>query len=172
MITSDEAIELLRSNDLIGLAMEADAVRKRLHPECIVSYPAREVLLPEPSETISLSPGESMEEYVTRLALLRQQQEATGAVTAVIPRAHGTAAEYLKIVAVSRIYLENISHVQTSWVVGLKICQIALRFGADDITGSQNEKHRPTEEQLRCLIRDAGFVPKQRDALFQSYFLD
>ena len=55
--------------------------------------------------------------------------------------------------------------------MGLKLCQIALRFGADDIDNARAREQRPREEQLCCLIRDAGFIPKQRDAMFGMYFL-
>jgi len=71
--------------------------------------------------------------------------------------------------------------VQASWVTqGLKICQVALRFGADDVgsvmieenvvraTGVEN---RASEEDLRRIIRDAGFVPKQRDTLYRRLLL-
>ncbi len=102
---------------------------------------------------------------------LHQTQEATAQYTAVLPQIDATAVEYLRILALSRIYLDNIPHLQTSWSLGSKLCQIALSFGADDITGPPNEKHRLPDEQLRCLIRDAGFIPKERDALFRVYSL-
>ncbi len=84
-----------------------------------------------------------------------------------------TAVEYLKMLALSRIYLDNIENIQASWVTpGLKVCQLGLRFGGNDVGSIMIEEnvvsaagthHRATEEQLRRLIRDAGFVPKQRE---------
>ena len=95
---------------------------------------------------------------------------------------YSTAVEYLKTLAVSRLYLENILNVQASWVTqGLKLCQVALRFGANDVGSIMIEEnvvsaagahHRSTEEELRRIIRDAGFVPKQRDTLYRTYFLN
>ena len=105
----------------------------------------------------------------TRLTAMQGQG---GAVLAVAPHSEGTAAEYLKILALTRIYLDNVPHVQVSWREGLKVAQIALRFGANDINGAEAHCSRAPEEDIRRLIRDAGFVPKQRDARFETYFLD
>ncbi len=170
MIDRTQAVRLLESGDLIAIAMEASAVRQRLQPDRIVSYPAMDG--ESPSEPILFGPGETNEQHVSRLERVRQAQVATGAFTAAIPHLEGTAVEYLKLLALSRIYLDNIPHIQTSWTLGLKICQIALRFGADDITGPANGTHGPTHEQLRYVIRDAGFIPKARDPLFRIYFLE
>ncbi|MBV9155354.1 MAG: hypothetical protein JO097_03775 [Acidobacteriaceae bacterium] len=169
MITREQAIQMFRSNDLIGIGMEADAVRKRLHPELIVSYSLEGG--PEPSPSIAalhFDGRQTLEERVEELENLRRVQEETGELMAVNPSFTGTAVEYLKTLAVSRIYLDNISHVQSSpSAAGAKVCQIALRFGANDLGAIGNG---PTEEEIRRLIRDAGFVPKQRDALFRSLF--
>ena len=81
-------------------------------------------------------------------------------------------------VAISRIYLDNFENVQSSWVTqGLKTCQLGLRFGGNDVGSimiGENvaSHHRATEEELRRLIRDAGFIPKQRDTLYATYFLN
>ena len=172
MISAKQALDLVKSADLIALAMQADAIRKQLDPHGIVSYPMSSVAPADATcRTIAFIPGQPPSEQVMLLDEIRRQQENTSAWTAVAPTIHGTAAEYLKVLALSRIYLENIPHIQTSWTIGLKICQIALRCGADDIA-AEDEKHRPTVEQLRCLIRDAGFVPRERDALFRTYYLD
>lgn len=173
MMSREQAIDFLRSDDLVGIAMEADAIRKKLHPEGIVSYCMDDVPGPQSAScTIVFAPDESSEQFVSRLERLRDVQRDSGALTAVAARVSGTAVEYLRALALSRVYLENIPHVQASWSVGLKLCQIALRFGANDIAGPENEVHQPTEEQLRRLIRDAGFIPKQRDRLFRVYRLD
>jgi cyclic dehypoxanthinyl futalosine synthase len=93
-----------------------------------------------------------------------------------------TAVEYLKTLAVSRLYLDNILNIQASWVTqGLKTCQVALRFGANDVGSIMIEENvvaaagvhnRATEEELRRMIREAGFIPKQRDTLYRTYFLN
>jgi cyclic dehypoxanthinyl futalosine synthase len=145
--------------------------------------------------TMMFGCGESFEERVNHLEVVRRIQEETGGFTAFIPwtfqRPHtalahsvkeeATAVEYLKTLAISRLYLEGIENVQASWVTqGLKTCQVALRFGANDVGSVMLEEnvvsaagthHRASEEELRRLIRDAGFVPKQRDTLYRALHL-
>ena len=93
-----------------------------------------------------------------------------------------TAVDYLKTLAVSRLYLDNVLNVQASWLTpGHKICQIALRFGANDVGSILIEenvvyaagcKNTSSEEILRRLISDAGFRPSKRDTLYRTYFLN
>ncbi|MEN6604361.1 MAG: dehypoxanthine futalosine cyclase, partial [Bryobacteraceae bacterium] len=93
-----------------------------------------------------------------------------------------TAVEYLKTLAISRLYLDNVENIQCSWVTqGLKTCQVGLRFGANDVGSTMIEEnvvsaagahHSAEDEDLRRLIRDAGFIPKQRDTLYRSLFLN
>ena len=90
--------------------------------------------------------------------------------------------EYLKTLAISRLYLDNILNVQSSWVTqGLKTCQVGLKFGGNDVGSIMIEenvvsqagaRNHASEEDLRRIIRDAGFVPKQRDTLYRTYFLN
>ena len=78
--------------------------------------------------------------------------------------------------------LDNIVNIQSSWVtLGLKTCQVGLRFGGNDVGSIMIEENvvsaagthnRASEEQLRRVIRDAGFIPKQRDTLYRTYFLN
>jgi cyclic dehypoxanthinyl futalosine synthase len=117
---------------------------------------------------------------VNHLELVRQIQEETGGFTSFTPclKEETTAVEYLKALAISRIYLDNIVNIQSSWVApGMKTCQVGLRFGANDVGSIMIREnvashHRATEEELRRLIRDAGFIPKQRDTLYTKYFLN
>ena len=87
-----------------------------------------------------------------------------------------TGIDYLQMLAVSRLFLDNVQHIQASWLTqGLKLGQTALRFGADDMgsimieenvvsaAGADNEASEP---DLRYQIREAGFVPQQRDILY------
>src|SRR5512142_1561133 len=146
--------------------------------------------------TMMFGCGETLEQRVNHLETVRRIQEETGGFTAFIPwtfqRAHtslgnsvkeeATAVEYLKTLAVSRLYLENIDNVQSSWVTqGLKTCQLGLRFGGNDVgsimieenvVSSAGAHHRASEEELRRIIRDAGFVPRQRDTLYRTFFLN
>ena len=165
MTARSGVLELFQSSDLIALAFQADRVRKRLCQHNIVSY-SMEADAPF---AIAFERGEPIEQVFSRLDEIAASQPL-----AVFPRcqAGATAAEYLKLLALTRICLADVPHVQTSTSFGLKICQIALRFGADDIVLGDEERHRPAEEQIRRLIRDAGFIPKRRDASFGGYALD
>jgi cyclic dehypoxanthinyl futalosine synthase len=146
--------------------------------------------------TMMFGTGETIEQRMNHFDVVRQIQEETGGFTAFIPwffqreytslgrfvKQEATSVEYLKMLALSRIYLDNILNVQASWVTpGLKVCQLGLRFGGNDVGSIMIEEnvvsaagthHRASEEQLRRLIRDAGFIPKQRDTLYRTYFLN
>jgi cyclic dehypoxanthinyl futalosine synthase len=146
--------------------------------------------------TMMFGTGETIEQRMNHFDIVRQIQEDTGGFTAFIPwsfqrentslgrfvKEEATAVEYLKTLALSRVYLENILNIQSSWVTpGLKTCQVGLRFGGNDVGSVMIEEnvvsaagahHRATEEELRRLIRDAGFIPKQRDTLYRTYFLN
>ncbi len=140
--------------------------------------------------------GETFEQRINHFEVIRRLQEETGGFTAFIPwtfqrentslghfvKEEATAVEYLQTLAISRIYLDNFENVQSSWVTqGLKTCQLGLRFGGNDVGSIMIEEnvvsaagahHRASEEELRRIIRDAGFVPKQRDTLYRTYFLN
>jgi cyclic dehypoxanthinyl futalosine synthase len=87
----------------------------------------------------------------------------------------------LKTLAISRLYLDNFDHIQSSWLTpGIKICQVGLQFGADDVGSILIEenvvyaagvRNRTNEEELRRIITDAGYMPAQRDTLYRSYVL-
>ncbi len=87
-----------------------------------------------------------------------------------------TSAEYLKVLALSRIYLDNVDNVQASWVTqGDKIAQVALFFGANDMGSTMIEENVVAstgvdfmlpESELRRLIETAGFTPSQRDCYY------
>jgi 2-iminoacetate synthase ThiH len=174
MMTKEQALDFFEGDDLIALGMGADGVRKRHHPEGLVSYSMQATAdggAQDGIVTLVFRAEESLEQIVRRLEAVRQQQEESGDIRAVMPRSEGTAMEHLKVVALTRIYLDNVPHVQASWQSGLKVGQVALRFGANDINGAEAGSLRATEEDIRRIIRDAGFVPKQRDALFTTYSL-
>src|ERR1700722_9165616 len=146
--------------------------------------------------TMMFGCGETIEQRMNHFDIVRQIQEDTGGFTAFIPWAfqreltslgrfikeEATAVEYLKNLAVSRIYLDNNVNIQSSWVTpGLKTCQLGLRFGGNDVGSIMIEENvvsaagahnRASEEELRRMIRDAGFIPKQRDTLYRTYFLN
>ena len=84
-----------------------------------------------------------------------------------------TAVEYLKTLAICRMVLDNIPHAQTNWEQqGLKVLQMGLRFGGNDIGSLLGGDAAAPEEEVRRLIRDAGFKPVQRDTLYRTHFLN
>lgn len=141
--------------------------------------------------TMMFGIGDSVVHRVRHLDRVRKLQDETGGFTAFIPwtfqrentalgrriKEEQTGIDYLKMLAVSRLFLDKIEHIQSSWLTqGLKLGQVALRFGADDMgsvmieenvvsaAGAHNEAD---EKMLRYLIREAGFVPQQRDILYR-----
>lgn len=131
--------------------------------------------------------GETIEHRLNHLEALRNLQEETGGFCSFTPWSftpptasvpgfeESTAVEYLKTLAISRLYLKNIENIQSSLETqGLKVLQVGLRFGGND-AGSVLQATGPnaaTEEQVRQVIRDAGFKPVQRDALYRTMFLN
>jgi len=146
--------------------------------------------------TMMFGVGEKIEHRINHLQVLYNLQEETGGFTAFIPWTfqpantalggrkweEATAVEYLKNLAISRLFLSNFQNVQSSWVTqGLKVCQMGLRFGGNDVGSVMLEENVvraagvsncTTEEELRRIIRDAGFRPVQRDTLYKTYFLN
>ena len=147
--------------------------------------------------TLRFGAGETLQQRVDTLAAIRQLQEETGGFTAFVPVATEvasgreldavTAVEQLKTLATARVFLDNIQNIQWSGAAqGLKVLQMGLRFGAND-AGSvtplgidakagfgQNAAaaNHPSEEDLRRIIRDAGFQPMQRDTSYRMMFLN
>ncbi|MCH7878040.1 MAG: aminofutalosine synthase MqnE [candidate division Zixibacteria bacterium] len=135
---------------------------------------------------------ETFHERAVHLDKLRELQDKTGGFQAFIPLAyhadnndleveHGPGAQdILKTVAVSRLMLDNFKHIKAYWILmGERLAQISLVFGANDIDGTvMQEKiyHRAgaptamavTPSRLRRLIKSAGRIPMERDALYQS----
>jgi len=133
---------------------------------------------------------ESIEERLEHLDMLRQAQDATGGFLAFIPLAfhpkntelsrlaRTSGIDDLKNIAVSRCFLDNFPHIKAYWVmIGQKLSQIALSFGADDVDGTVKEEiithmagaeteQAMTRDQLLRLIREAGRVPIERDTLY------
>jgi cyclic dehypoxanthinyl futalosine synthase len=144
--------------------------------------------------TMMFGCGEEYRHRVNHLETIRQIQEDTGGFTAFIPWIfapentplgkkipEATAFDYLKTLAIARLYLDNIDHIQSSWLTpGIKICQVGLQFGADDVGSILIEenvvyaagvRNRTNEAELRRIISDAGYIPAQRDTLYRSYSL-
>ncbi len=137
---------------------------------------------------------ETVEERVEHMRLIRELQDETGGFRAFIswtfqddgnrlgakvPRERmPTSFDYLLTQAVSRIYLDNVDHIQSSWVTqGLKVGQVALGFGADDmgsvmieenVVSAAGTTHRTSTEELVHLIKAVGKTPVQRDTLYRD----
>ena len=110
---------VFESNDLIELGLKADELRRKIHPEGIVSYCIDAAAV----SPVQLNAEDPLEHR------LKQLDQYCGA-RAVMPcfKQDVSAVEYLKILALTRLHLENVAHIQTSWTTGgLKLCQIALR---------------------------------------------
>lgn len=127
---------------------------------------------------------ETKEERLEHLRRLRELQDRTHGFTAFIPWPFQprntvlaevektTAFEYLRMLALSRIYLDNFDNIQASWVTqGPKIAQLSLSFGANDFGSTMIEENvvaaagvnfRLSEQEIRRLVTDAGFIPVQR----------
>jgi cyclic dehypoxanthinyl futalosine synthase len=131
---------------------------------------------------------ETLAERIEHLERLRQLQDETGGFTAYIcwtfqpghKMADLPAAgsfEYLKTQAVSRLYLDNFANIQSSWVTqGLKIGQIALLYGANDMGSLMIEEnvvaaagtvHFMTLEQMKDAIRELGYTPRRRNVFYE-----
>jgi aminodeoxyfutalosine synthase len=135
---------------------------------------------------------ETAEEVIEHLLRLRDLQDETGGFLAFIPLAfhpqhtqlHGevppgtTAFQDLRAIAIARLMLDNFPHVKVFWImVGLKLAQVALSFGADDIDGTVIEERIThaagaetpealSEQELVRVIEEAGFAPFRRDTLY------
>jgi cyclic dehypoxanthinyl futalosine synthase len=129
-------------------------------------------------------------DWVEHLDRVRTLQDETGGFTAFIPwsfkpgntvlekkvRVGAGASTYLRMLAVSRLYLDNVPHIQASWFSeGKKTGQIALHFGADDYGGTLIDENvhkatghinKTTVEETIAMIRDAGFTAAQRTTLY------
>jgi cyclic dehypoxanthinyl futalosine synthase len=132
---------------------------------------------------------ETLAERIETLERLRQLQDETGGFTAFIcwtfqPEhtelshiAPAGAYEYLRTQAMARLYLDNISNIQSSWVTqGLKVGQLALFYGANDMGSLMLEEnvvsaagtvHHLTLDQIKDAIREAGYVPRQRNVFYE-----
>ena len=138
---------------------------------------------------LPVSPGTTYDQRLRWLEDLYHLQEETGgfrSLSVSAPAFGGqylseelTAVEFLTAVATARLSLPNVPHVESSWrAQGLKVLQLTLRFGADDAgstllheTLNRPGPDTPTEEDLRRIIRDAGFSPVERSADYTSCYL-
>ena len=179
-----------------GAEILSDETRKRVlaHPKCsaeewidVMRQTHRNGL--RSSATMMYGMGEPLAARVEHFQRVRDLQDETGGFTAFIswtfqrehtemPEVPETYAdEYLKTLAVSRLFFDNVTHLQTSWVTqGKKIGQAALHFGADDmgsimieenVVSAAGTSYQMSQEEMERLIVSAGYVPRQRTNLYE-----
>ncbi len=141
------------------------------------------------SATMMYGMGEGLEPRVEHFQRIRDLQDETGGFTAFISwtfqHEHTEmedvpetfADEYLKTLAVSRLFIDNVTHFQTSWVTqGKKIGQLGLKFGADDmgsimieenVVSAAGTAYRMSQDEMEHLISSAGYTPRQRTNLYE-----
>ncbi|MEN6458179.1 MAG: cyclic dehypoxanthinyl futalosine synthase [Thermoguttaceae bacterium] len=141
------------------------------------------------SATMMFGHIETLAERIEHLERLRQLQDETHGFTAFIcwtfqpgntaleSLSKAGAFDYLRTLAVSRLYLDNFANLQASWVTqGLAVGQLALRFGANDLGSVMIEENvvaaagtsfRATEAQLGRLISEAGYAPRRRNVFYE-----
>jgi cyclic dehypoxanthinyl futalosine synthase len=192
----DDVISRLKESGLDSVPgasdLLVDRVRKMVSPRKLTKDQWCEVMESlarhgmKSSATMTYGMGETLEERVSHLEVIREVQDRTRIIRAFIPWSFSpantlmenitpaTGIDYLKIVAVSRIFLDNITHIQTGWLTeGMKLAQLALTMGANDMGGVLTEevvvkatgiKNRTNMDELVDIIRDAGRIPMQRDS--------
>ena len=134
---------------------------------------------------------ESHADRVHHLSLLRGLQDETRGFTGFIPLPYQpenngipvkhppTGAEQLRTLAVARLFLDNFDHITAYWIgMGMKLAQVGLGYGADDLHGTIVEEHifhmagaqspqQQTEQALVRAIREAGRIPVQRNTFYE-----
>ena len=194
-ITVKETIGLLKEAGLGsvpggGAEILVDRVRRKISPNKINSRRWLEVMEEvhraglNSSATMMFGTIETDEDIIEHLFEIRELQDKTGGFKAFIPwsfQSKNTALNprgvyghyYLKVLAISRIVLDNFDNIQASWVTqGAKMGQTALSFGANDMGSTMLEENvvkaagtanSAVDEKLMVkLIKDAGFIPAQR----------
>jgi cyclic dehypoxanthinyl futalosine synthase len=142
----------------------------------------------ESTATFMMGTGETNAERIEHLRMIRDVQDRTGGFRSFIPwtyqpennhlrgRTQASSLEYLRMIAVARLFFDNVNHLQGSWLTtGKDIGQLTLHFGADDlgsvmleenVVSSAGARHRSNRTELIELIRGAGRIPAQRDTLY------
>ena len=171
-----------------------DRIRAKVSPKKITVDEWREVIYSlyrngmKSSATMTYGMGETREEKIEHLKIIRDVQDDTGILQAFIPWSFSpartrmenilpaTGMDYLKMVAIARIFLDNITYIQAGWLTeGLKLAQIALTMGANDMGGVLMEevvvratgiKTSTNDKELIHIIKNAGKIPVQRDSRY------
>jgi len=197
-LTMPETLRRLREAGLDsvpggGAEILVDEVRQAISPNKIgwqewaaVMKEAARLGMPT-TATMMFGSSEKPVDIVEHLFRVRELQADGGTFTAFIPWTYqpgntelggttATGVEYLKVLALSRIVLDNIPNIQGSWVTqGARLAQVALFFGANDLGGTMLEENvvaaagctfQMSREEMVELIRGAGFAPAQRTTTY------
>jgi len=184
----------LKSLPGAGAEILVERVRKRISARKIdddrwieVMRIAQRLGMPT-TATMMFGSIESDDERVLHLDVIRRLQDETGGFTAFIPWYYvpfntylkgreASGLEYLRVLAISRLYLDNVAHLQSSWLTpGIKLGQLGLLYGCDDMGGTILEekvvtlagsRNTASRADLERAIRQAGFVPVIRDTYFK-----
>src|SRR5471030_832248 len=116
---------------------------------------------------------ETEAERIEHMSVIRDLQDETNGFTAFIPWYYVPFKTSLRVLAISRLFLDNVPHLQASWLTpGLKLGQLALFYGCDDMGGTILEEqvvhdagstNEATRKQLEEIVIGAGFRPVIRD---------
>lgn len=177
-----------------GAEILVDAVRHKISPNKISSGPWMEVMRRahrigmRTTATMMFGSVETFADRVEHMRLIRELQDETGGFRAFIGWTYqpghtelggetASGIDYLRTLAVSRLYLDNVTNIQASWVTqGPKIGQIALAFGANDLGSTMIEEnvvkaagvtHRVPAEEMVRMIADAGYEAAQRTTAYE-----
>jgi len=197
-LTLDEALLRLNNAGLDsipggGAEILVDEVRSAISPKKIGWKQWGEVMLKAArlgmptTATMMFGSSEKPEDIVEHLFRVREIQDQGGSFTAFIPWTYqpgntelggttATGVDYLKVLALSRIVLDNIPNIQASWVTqGAKMASVALFFGANDLGGTMLEENVVaaagcsfcmSQHEMITLIRGAGFRAAQRTTTY------
>ena len=143
----------------------------------------------ESTSTMLMGTGETNAERIEHLRMIRDVQDRTGGFRAFIPYTYqpqnnhlkgstqATVFEYLRMISIARLFLDNVAHIQGSWLTtGKEAGQLSLHYGADDlgsvmleenVVSAAGAKHRSNLTELIHLIRTAGRTPAQRSTTYE-----
>jgi cyclic dehypoxanthinyl futalosine synthase len=198
-ITVDETLRRLNSAGLDsipggGAEILVDEVRSAISPKkigwqlwCKVMQKAAALGMPT-TATMMFGSIEKPEDIIEHLFRVRELQDRGGSFTAFIPWTYqsgntklggttATGVDYLKVLALSRIVLDNIPNIQASWVTqGAKMAQVALFYGANDLGGTMLEENvvaaagcnfRMAKDEMIKLIQGVGLRAAQRNTTYK-----
>lgn len=173
-----------------------DRIRQKVSPRKLTTAQWQDVMRAirangmHSTATMTYGMEETLQERIEHLDVIRRTQDETGVLKAFIPWSFSpgrtrmdhvipaTGIDYLKILAIGRIFLDNIPYIQAGWLTeGLDLAQVALTMGANDMGGILMEEvvvkatgiqTMTNLEELVKIIKNAGKIPVQRDTLYRQ----